>query len=116
MSGVDGKNDGGGRCVIYWSEGWGCKECSFESFLHRDLLGSEDERCFFLCERRQGVCEMSEVLNENSDYADSAKEGSYFGEVFAQAPVDDFVDPRRVGDAAIRGANVPYNCNFSRAQ
>ena len=62
------------------------------------------------------VSEMSEVLNEDSDYADSAEEGSYFGETFARAPVNDFVDPRRVGDVAIRGANVPYNGNFSRAQ
>ena len=53
------------------------------------------------------MCETSEVLDEDSNYADSAKESSYFGEVFAQAPVDDFVDPRRVGDAAIQGANVP---------
>ena len=35
---------------------------------------------------------MSEVLNEDSDYADSPKEGSYFGEVFAWTPVDDFVN------------------------
>ena len=34
----------------------------------------------------------SEVLNEDFDYADSAEEGSYFGEVFARAPVDDFID------------------------
>ena len=46
-----------------------------------------------MCERREGVCEMSKVLNGNSDYADGAEEGSYFGEVFARAPVDDFVDP-----------------------
>ena len=59
---------------------------------------------------------MSEVLNEYSDYAIGAKEGSYFGEVFAWAPVDDFVDSRRVGDAAFQGANVPYNGNFSHAQ
>ena len=62
------------------------------------------------------MCETSEVLNEYSDYADGAKEGSHFGEVFAQTPVDDFVDSRRVGDAAIWGANVPYNGNFSCAQ
>ena len=59
---------------------------------------------------------MSEVLNEDSDYANGAEEGSYFGEVFAQTPVDDFVDPRRVGDVAFQGANVPYNSNLSRAQ
>ena len=62
------------------------------------------------------VSELSEVLNEDSDYADGAKEGPYFREIFAQAPVDDFVDSRRVGDVAFRGANVPYNSNFSRAQ
>ena len=62
------------------------------------------------------VSELSEVLNEDSDYTDGAEEGSYFGEIFAQAPVDDFVDSRRVGDVAFRGANVPYNSNFSRAQ
>ena len=59
---------------------------------------------------------MSEVLNEDPDYADGAKEGSYFKEVFAQAPVDNFVDSRSVGDAAFWGANVPYNSNFSCAQ
>ena len=62
------------------------------------------------------MCETSEVLNEHSDYADGAKEGSYFGEVFAWAPVDDFVDSRRVGDTAFQGANMSYNGNFSRAQ
>ena len=84
--------------------------------MHRDLLGSEDERCFFSCERREGVCKTSEVLNEDSDYADGAEEGSYFGEVFAQAPVEDLVDSRRVRDAAFQGANVPYNSNFSCTQ
>ena len=58
------------------------------------------------------MCETSEVLNEDSDYTDGAEEGSYFGEVFAQAPVDDFVNSRRVGDAAFQGADVPYNGNF----
>ena len=62
------------------------------------------------------MCETSEVLNEDSNDADGPKEGSYFGEVFAQAPVDDFVNSRRVGDAAFWGANVLYNSNFSRAQ
>ena len=62
------------------------------------------------------MCETSEVLDEDSNYADGAEEGSYFGEVFAWAPVDDFVDSRRIGDAAFRCANVPYNGNFSRAQ
>ena len=38
------------------------------------------------------VSEPSEVLNEDSDYADGAEESLYFGEVFAQAPVDDFVN------------------------
>ena len=55
-------------------------------------------------------------MNENSDYADSAEYGSYFGEVFAWAPVDDFVNSRRVRDAAFRGADMPYNGNFSCAQ
>ena len=73
-----------GRCVIDWSEGWGHKECSFESFLRRDLLGSEDERCLFSCEQCEWVSKPSKVLNEDSDYADGAKEGSHFGEVFAQ--------------------------------
>ena len=58
------------------------------------------------------VSEMSEVLNEDSDYTNGAEEGSYFGEVFAQAPVDNFVDSRRIGNVAFRGANVPYNGNF----
>ena len=62
------------------------------------------------------VSKLSKVLNEDSDDADGAEEGSYFGEVFARAPVDDFVDSQRVGDAAFQGANVPYNSNFSRAQ
>ena len=59
---------------------------------------------------------MSEVLNEYSDYTDGAKEGSHFREVFAQTPVDDFVDSQRVRDAAFQGANVPYNSNFSCTQ
>ena len=50
-----------------------------------------------MCERREWVHEMSEVLNEDSDYANGAEEGLHFGEVFAQAPVDDFVDSQRVG-------------------
>ena len=29
------------------------------------------------------MCKISEVLNENPDYANGAEEGSYFGEVFA---------------------------------
>ena len=62
------------------------------SFLRRDLLRSEDERSFFLCQQCEGVYETSKVLNEDSDYADGAKEGSYFGEVFARTPVDNFVD------------------------
>ena len=66
-----------------------------------------------MCERREWVCETSKVLNEDSDYTDGAEEGSYFGEVFAWAPVDDFVNSRRVGDAAFQGANVPYNGNLS---
>ena len=33
---------------------------------------------------------MSEVLNEDLDHADSAKEGLHFGEVFARTPVDVF--------------------------
>ena len=59
---------------------------------------------------------MSEVLNEDSDYANSAKEGSYFGEVFAWATVDDFVDSQRAGHVAFQGANVPHNGNFSCTQ
>ena len=59
---------------------------------------------------------MSEVLNEDSDYTDSAKEGLYFGEVFAQTPVDDFVNSQRVRDLAFWGANVPYNGNLLRTQ
>ena len=62
------------------------------------------------------VSEPSEVLNKHSDYANGAEECSYFGEVFARAPVDDFVDSRRIGNAAFRCANVPYNGNFSHAQ
>ena len=62
------------------------------------------------------MIETSKVLNEDSDYPNCAEEGSYFGEIFAWAPVDDFVNSRRVGDAAFWGANVPYNGNLSRAQ
>ena len=62
------------------------------------------------------VSEPSECLNEDTDDTNSAKEGSYFGEVFARAPVDDFVNSQRVRDAAFRGANVPYNSNFSYTQ
>ena len=62
------------------------------------------------------MSKLSEVLNEDSDYADGAEEGSYFGEVLARPPVDDFVDSRRVRDVAFRGANVPYNGNFLHAQ
>ena len=60
--------------------------------MRRDLLGSKDERCLLSCERREWVCETSEVLDEDSNYADGTEEGSYFREVFARAPVDDFVD------------------------
>ena len=60
--------------------------------------------------------ETSEVLNEYSDYADGAEEGSHFGEVLAWTPVNDFVDSQRVGDTAFRGANMPYNGNFLCAQ
>ena len=59
---------------------------------------------------------MSEVLNEDSDYADGAEEGLHFGEVFAWTPVNDFVDSQRVGDVAFQGANVPYNGNLSCTQ
>ena len=59
---------------------------------------------------------MSKVMNEDSNDADGPEEGLYFGEVFAWAPVDDFVDSRRVRDAAFQGADVPYNGNFSCAQ
>ena len=59
---------------------------------------------------------MSKVLNEYSDYANSAEEGSHFREVFARTPVDDFVDSRRVRDAAFQGANVPYNGVTGRSE
>ena len=62
------------------------------SFLCQDLLRSEDERSFFLCQQCEGVYKTSKVLNEDSDYADGAKEGLHFREVFAWTPVDDFVD------------------------
>ena len=55
-------------------------------------------------------------MNKDSNDADGAEEGSYFGEVFAWAPVNDFVDSQRIGDAAFWCANVPYNGNFSRTQ
>ena len=35
---------------------------------------------------------MSKALNEHLGHADSAKEGSHFGVVFAWTPVDDLVD------------------------
>ena len=60
--------------------------------MHRDLLRSEDERRIFSCERHEWVCEMSEVLDEDSNYSDGDEEGLYFREVFAWAPVDNFVD------------------------
>ena len=59
---------------------------------------------------------MSKVLNEYSDYADGAEEGLHFGEVFSGTPVDDFVDSRRVRDAAFWGANIPCNGNVSCTQ
>ena len=62
------------------------------------------------------MCETSEVLNEYSDYANGAEEGSHFREVFAWTPVDDFVNSGRVGDAAFQGANMPYNSNLSCTQ
>ena len=80
----------------------------------RDLFRSKDERCILMHERHEGVCETSEVLNENPDYADGAKEGSYFGEVFAGAPVNNFVHSGRVRDMAFHSANVPYNSNLSQ--
>ena len=55
-------------------------------------------------------------MNEDSDYANGAEKGLYFGEVFAWIPIDDFVDSRRVGDVAFWGANMPYNGNLSCAQ
>ena len=51
---------------------------------------------------------MSEVLDEDSNYANGAEEGSYFGEVFARAPVDDFVDSRRIGNVAFRCDNNDF--------
>ena len=60
--------------------------------------------------------ETSEVLNENLDYANHAKEGSYFRQVFAGTPIDNFVHSGRVRDVAFWGANVPYNSNLSHAQ
>ena len=59
---------------------------------------------------------MSKVLNEYSDYADGSEEGSHFEEVFAQTPVDNFVNSRRVGDTAFWGANVPYSSNLLHTQ
>ena len=59
---------------------------------------------------------MSEVLNEDSNDADGTEKGSYFGQVFAQTPVDDFVNSQRIGDMAFWGANMPYNGNFSCTQ
>ena len=59
---------------------------------------------------------MSKVLNEYSDYANGAEEGSHFREVFARTPVDNFVNSQRVGDMAFQGANMPYNGNLSHAQ
>ena len=59
---------------------------------------------------------MSKVLDENLNYTHGAKEGSYFREVFAGTPVNDFVHSGRVGDVAFWGANVPYNSNVSPAQ
>ena len=67
-------------------------------------------------ERHEGVCETSEFLNENPDYADGAKEGSYFREVFAGAPVNNFDHSGEVRDVAHQRANVPYNGNLSDAQ
>ena len=77
---------------------------------------SKDERCFFLCERREQVCETSEVLNEDSNDANGPKEGSHFREVFAWTPVDNLVDSQRVRDVAFWGANMPYNGDFSCVQ
>ena len=59
---------------------------------------------------------MSKVLNEYSDHADGAKEVSYFREIFAGTPVNDFVHSGRVGDMAFWGANVPYNSDLSHTQ
>ena len=59
---------------------------------------------------------MSEVLNEYSDNANCAKECSYFREVFAGTPIDDFVDSQWVRDTAFWGADVPYNSNFLHVQ
>ena len=59
---------------------------------------------------------MSEVLNEYSDNANCAKECSYFREVFAGTPIDDFVYSGRVRDTAFWGENMPYNSNLSHAQ
>ena len=55
-------------------------------------------------------------MNEYSDYANGAEEGSHFREVFAWTPVDNFVNSGRVGDAAFQGANMPYKGNLSHAQ
>ena len=55
-------------------------------------------------------------MNEDSNDADSAEEGLYFGEVFAWTPVDDFVNSGRVGDVTFQGADMPYNGNLSHAQ
>ena len=68
-----------------------------------------------MCEQCERVGEVSKVLNENPHDANGAKEGLYFGEVYAGTPINNFVNSGRVRNVAFQCANMPYNGNLLHA-
>ena len=59
---------------------------------------------------------MGEVLDEYTDDTNGAKERTNFGEVDARTPVNNFVDPSWVWDAAFWGADVAYYGDLTGTQ
>ena len=59
---------------------------------------------------------MGEVLDEYVDDTNSAKECANLGEVGARTPINDFIDPSRVWDAAFGGENVAYYGDLTGTQ
>ena len=62
------------------------------------------------------MSDVGKVLDEYVNDTDGAKECVYFGEVSAGTPVNNFVDPRQVWDAAFRCASMAYYGDLVGAQ